>query len=84
MVTFKPKKQARFIILEFVATDETLKQRIRDRKNNVSDADLNVLENQIKNWQPLEQDEKTHSILINTEEPFEIKKLHGQLQALTK
>ena len=74
------KKQAHFIILEIVATDETLKQRIRDRKNDVSDADLNVLENQIKNWQPLEQNEKTHSVLINTEEPFEPKKLLSQLK----
>ena len=69
------KKQARFIILEFIATNETLKQRIYNRKNDVSDADLNVLENQIKNWKPLQQDEKTHSILINTEEPFDSGKL---------
>jgi len=74
------KKQARFIILEFIATNETLKQRILDRKNDVSDADLNVLENQIKNWQPLEQDEKTNSILIDTEKPFDIDKLLNQLK----
>jgi len=74
------KKQVRFIILEFVAADETLKQRIRDRKNDVSDADLTILENQIKNWQPLQQDEKNNSILINTEKPFDIEKLLSQLK----
>ena len=74
------KKQARFIILEFVATNETLKQRILGRKNDVSDADLNILENQIKNWQTLEQDEKTNSILIDTEKPFDIDKLLNRLK----
>jgi len=78
------KKQAHFIILEFFASDETLKQRIRGRKNDVSDADLTILENQIKNWQPLEQDEKTHSILINTEKSFDIKKLLNQLKLKKK
>ena len=75
------KKQTRFIILEFIATDETLKQRIHDRKNDVSDADLKVLENQIKNWQPLEQDEKAHSISINTEEPFDAETLLMSIKA---
>jgi aminoglycoside phosphotransferase family enzyme/adenylate kinase family enzyme len=74
------KKHVRYIILEFVAENETLKQRIRDRKNDVSDADLNILENQIKNWQHLEPDEKTHSILINTEEPFNIEQLVRKLK----
>ena len=78
------KKQARFIILEIVATDDTLKKRIHDRKGDVSDADLKVLENQIKNWQPLEQDEKSHSILINTEKFFDIKKLLTQLKLKEK
>jgi len=74
------KKQARFIILEFVATNETLKQRILDRKNDVSDANLNILENQIKNWQPLQQDEKANSILIDTEKPFDIDTLLNRLK----
>lgn len=74
------KKQARYIILEFVAEDKTLKKRISDRTQTVSDADINVLENQIKNWQSLEQDEKTHSILINTEEPLDIEQLLSRLK----
>jgi hypothetical protein len=73
------KKQARYIILEFVAADETLKQRIRDRKNDVSDADLTILENQLKHWQPLQQDEKLDSILIDTEEPFMFEPLLNRL-----
>ena len=74
------KKQARYIILEFVVTDKTLKQRIRDRKNDVSDADLTILENQLNHWRPLQQAEKLDSILINTEESFEVKALLSRLK----
>ncbi len=73
------QKQVRFVILDFLATDETLKQRIRDRQQDVSDADINVLENQIKNWQPLKEDEKINSISINTEEELNIDGLISRL-----
>lgn len=74
------QKQTRYIILEFIASNETLKQRIRSRTQNVSDADINILENQIKKWQPITQDEKNHLISINTEEPFEIQQLLSRLR----
>lgn len=69
------KKHAHFIILEFIASEETLRQRILNRKNDVSDADINILKYQIKHWQPLEQDENTHSISINTDESLDFEKL---------
>ncbi|MDH5660659.1 MAG: AAA family ATPase, partial [Gammaproteobacteria bacterium] len=74
------KKHARYTILDFVAKNETLKQRIRDRKNDVSDADLNILENQIKKWQPLDADEKSYTIIINTEEPLNIVQIVNKLK----
>ncbi|GMR15765.1 MAG: bifunctional aminoglycoside phosphotransferase/ATP-binding protein [Gammaproteobacteria bacterium] len=74
------QKQVRFIILNFIASEETLKQRIRSRTQGVSDADINILENQIQNWQPIEQDEKIHSVLINTEEQFDIAQLLSRLK----
>jgi len=74
------KKQARYTILDFVAKNETLKKRIRDRKNDVSDADLNILENQIKKWQPLDADEKSYTIIINTEEPLNIVQIVNKLK----
>ena len=69
------KKHVRYIILEFIATEETLKQRIRERKRDVSDADIDVLENQIKNWRPLEENEKNYSISVDTEKAFDLEKL---------
>lgn len=74
------QKQVRFIILNFIASEKTLKKRIRNRKKDVSDADITVLENQIKNWQPIEQDEQTYSVSINTEEPLYIKQLLSRLK----
>lgn len=66
------EKQVRFIILEFIASNETLKQRISGREDDVSDAGLAVLENQIQHWKPLEQNEKALSVSINTEESMDV------------
>ena len=74
------QKHIRFIILNFITSEETLKQRIRNRKNDVSDADITVLENQITNWQPIEHDEKNNTISINTEEPLDIEQLLSRLK----
>lgn len=69
---FASQKQVSFNILNFITSEETLKQRIRNRKKDVSDADITVLENQIKNWQPIKQNEEKYSVSINTEEPLDI------------
>lgn len=69
------KKQIRFVIMEFVASNKTLKQRIFKREQGVSDADITVLENQIQYWKPLEQNEKALSISINTEETLDVTRL---------
>ena len=77
---FASQKQVRFVMLNFIASEETLKQRIRNRKNDVSDADITVLENQIKNWQPIEQNEEKYSVSINTEKKLDIEQLISRLK----
>lgn len=77
---FASQKQVRFIILNFITPEKTLKQRIHNRKKNVSDADITVLENQIKNWQPIEQDEEKYSVSINTQEQFDTEQLLSRLK----
>jgi len=72
-------KNVRFIIIEFVARDETLRQRIRGRKQDVSDADLGILEHQIKNWRPLEPDELDYLITLDTEAAINIETLMNRL-----
>ena len=68
-----------FIIVELTAPVETLKQRIIARKNDVSDADLEVLEFQLKNWEPLHKEEKLNTISANNLKPEEIIKLIDSL-----
>lgn len=61
-----------YIILEVTAPVAVLRQRITERKHDVSDADLVVLEHQITNWQPLQKDEISHAVFVNTDEPLDI------------
>ena len=74
-ISGKPLKSrgVSFVIIEVSASFDVLRQRIIERKNDVSDADLNVLENQISHWKPLFDDEKLNCISINTEKPLDIK-----------
>ena len=67
-----------FIILEFQATEEELKKRIIARakdKNEPSEADINVLEYQLKTYIPLDEEEKLHTIVINTTEKYKVEEL---------
>lgn len=71
-----------FVILEFTASPETLRQRIVQRTNDVSDADLRVLEMQMAKWQPLESKELACSITVDTtNSQVDIKTLAAQIAA---
>jgi aminoglycoside phosphotransferase family enzyme/predicted kinase len=73
-------KHAPFRILEFTASPETLRQRIIERPKNVSDADLAVLEHQLRNRKPLEESERVYSLEIDTEAPFDARFLSEAIQ----
>ena len=61
-----------YIIIETTAPVDVLRQRISKRKNDVSDADLAVLEHQLTSWQALQKDELSSVIPINTTEVLHI------------
>ncbi len=61
-----------FCILEITAPVEVLKQRIKQRKHSVSDADITVLNSQLASWQPLHKSESAFSIRINTVEKINV------------
>jgi hypothetical protein len=65
----------RYHILEVTAPADTLRQRIIERKHDISDADLAVLEHQLSNWQPLHDCELISAITVNTAEPVDIDQL---------
>ncbi len=77
--TIAKNKQCEFLILEFYASEKMLRQRIINRKQDASDADLAVLENQLKQWQALSGNERKNVIAVNTEKPVNIKELMRRL-----
>ncbi|VAX14062.1 FIG00496272: hypothetical protein [hydrothermal vent metagenome] len=69
------KKQVLFSILVFNASAQTLRQRIMNRKQGASDADLAVLEQQLKQQQELSDRYGKNVININTEELLDFRSI---------
>ncbi len=68
-----------YLIVEVTAPVEVLRQRIVERKQDVSDADLAVLEYQLQNWEPLSKDEVPSVISVNTSESFDINEIMNRV-----
>ncbi len=77
------KKQIPFIILVFTASADTLRKRIQERKNDISDADLAVLEMQLDALKPLQDAELSHRIIIDTEQPFDAAQLASDIERIS-
>lgn len=77
------QKQVPYIILEFTASPATLRTRIMERKNDVSDADLTVLEQQLDRWQPLSEDEHAYAITIDTEVEYAVTALIKRIRSIS-
>ncbi len=77
------KMQIPFIILVFTASADTLRKRIQERKNDVSDADLAVLEMQLGALKPLQDAELPHHIVIDTEQPFDAVQLASAIERIS-
>jgi hypothetical protein len=72
------QSQARFLILDFTADPESLRQRVISRsqqKDAISEATLEILENQLESYQPLTAAEQHHCIDIDTRWSVDIKPL---------
>ena len=63
---------AHFTILDITAPAEVLRHRIRQRKDDASDADLTVLEHQLTHSQPLHLDETKYAVSVDTNEIVDI------------
>ena len=67
-----------FFILDFQARDEVLRERIANRLRqgaDPSEANLEVLDNQLKNRESLDLDEEPFVIAVNTEDPDSTERL---------
>ena len=63
-----------FAILHFEARPDTLRERVRQRasrRDDASDADLAVLESQLSNAQPLQDDERRHVVVVDAEQSLD-------------
>ncbi len=75
------QKQVSYIILEFSAKPETLRRRIMERKHDASDANLEILEQQLLHWQALHEDEQGFAINIDTEQPYDVNALISRIRS---
>ena len=66
------EKKTGILIIEFMASMDTLRQRIINRKHEASDADLAVLENQINHWINLDDNNIDKLIKVDTEKDIDI------------
>jgi predicted kinase len=57
-----------------------LRERIVNRARGASDADLTVLEHQLKAWQPLTPDESVHALRVDTSAALDLDKLMDRLR----
>lgn len=55
-----------FRILELNAPPQTLRERVAARSHGPSDADLSVLEHQIRDWEPLGPEERAGALVVDT------------------
>jgi len=74
------KKGTAFLILEFTATPDTLRKRIKSRKEDISDADSAVLEQQLLHYKPIKDEEQNHVITVDTESSEQINNLLDRVQ----
>ena len=75
-------QQLGFVILEFRASPDTLRERIARRTRGVSDADRTVLEHQLSNWQELPAEDQAHCIRIDTESEVDVDQLVARIATL--
>lgn len=71
-----------YTILQISAPAEILRQRIMQRKNDISDADLTVLEHQLTNWQPLAEEEMNYAVDVDSSEPLDISQLTEKINSI--
>jgi hypothetical protein len=70
-----------YCILEVTAPVEVLRKRIVARKNDASDANLDVLEHQLSTLIPLQVEESDATVIINTDNPLDIGSLIDDIHA---
>lgn len=75
---------AGFVILEFHAPAAVLRERIVQRAKGASDANLDILEHQLANWQALPDTDAADCIRVDTTQtPFDVHAVQADIEART-
>ena len=67
-----------FCVLNYTASPETLRERVRRRAedgSDISDATLEVLESQVAGYEPLSENERSFTVNIDTERDIDFRKI---------
>ncbi|HHJ35346.1 MAG TPA: aminoglycoside phosphotransferase, partial [Gammaproteobacteria bacterium] len=72
-----------YLILDVIAPDDILRRRIINRKHDISDAGIAVLEHQIKNRLPLHQKEADNVITVDSTKTLDINALVDKISRIT-
>lgn len=75
------EKTVTVVVLQFNASSECLRQRIQERKGDVSDADLEILEHQLSNWPLMDENEPAEVITIDTDSRLDLDRVAEQIQS---
>jgi len=73
------EKNVTVVVLQFTASSDSLRQRIRERKGDVSDADLAILEQQLKSWPKMDATEPAVVMTIDTDVELDLDRLVEQI-----
>ncbi len=73
-------KRCRYIILDLKVPESVLQQRILQRRGDVSDADIKVLEQQLAQWRPLAEEEQAYTIPVDAERSVDARQLALQIR----
>ena len=73
-------KDCCLVMLDLKVPETILRQRILERRNDVSDADLSVLQQQLARWQSLGEDEQADTISVQAEKAVDPVQLSAQIR----
>jgi hypothetical protein len=64
------QRQCAYHIIDIKVSEPELEKRIRQRQYDVSDANIDVLRNQLAQWRPLIDSEQTYAVTLEGDQPW--------------
>jgi hypothetical protein len=78
---FAAQRGLPLVIIDLHAPRDVLLERVAQRRGDISDADVGVLEHQLQGWKPLRDDELLHAVAVDTAEALDYARLGQRIKA---